>query len=160
MRRAVPVSMAALVVATAWLLLPRSPSRITEVNFNRLLEGMPFPEAEALLGPPGDYRTGPTVSRTFEMLDRRYLKGPGSIYGQGSIYGSGWSGRYEWKTDTADVAVSVMPLHVLQTRKLAPGESPVAVVVDATYCNRKPEFGPIGNLFWRVKQQWRKWFPE
>jgi hypothetical protein len=40
----------------AW---PR-PSRVTAANFERIKEGMSRAEVEAILGPPGDYTTGPT----------------------------------------------------------------------------------------------------
>jgi hypothetical protein len=40
--------------------LPTNP-HITQVNFERIKKGMTRREVEAILGPPGDYRSGPTV---------------------------------------------------------------------------------------------------
>src|SRR5262249_3383542 len=45
-------------VVTMW---PRS-VRITLGNFNHLREGMTLSDIEALLRPPGDYRSGPTIA--------------------------------------------------------------------------------------------------
>jgi hypothetical protein len=44
----------------AW---PR-PDRATEENFDRLQPGMSRAEVEAILGPPGDYRSGETTTRS------------------------------------------------------------------------------------------------
>jgi hypothetical protein len=55
------VSLAVLaVVAARPILLPPTNPRITEANFERIERGMTLANVEALLGPPGDYRTGPT----------------------------------------------------------------------------------------------------
>jgi hypothetical protein len=61
-RRTLLVALAGLpvvVAAGAVVLWPRTPSRITLENCNRIREGMSRAEVEAILGPPGDYRTGP-----------------------------------------------------------------------------------------------------
>jgi hypothetical protein len=44
------------VLAGALVLWPR-PDRITRENFDRIRKGMSRAEVEAILGPPGDYRT-------------------------------------------------------------------------------------------------------
>ena len=49
--------LAVLVAAGAVVLWPEPPSRITRENFDRVREGMTQAEVEAILGPPGDYRT-------------------------------------------------------------------------------------------------------
>jgi hypothetical protein len=40
------------------------PGRIAKRNFTQSAEGMRRAEVEAILGPPGDYTTGPTVGPT------------------------------------------------------------------------------------------------
>jgi hypothetical protein len=50
--------LAVVVAAGAVVLWPRLPSRITRENFDRLKKGMSRAEVEAILGPPGDCRTG------------------------------------------------------------------------------------------------------
>jgi hypothetical protein len=44
------------------ILLPATNPRITRENFERIEEGMRREDVEAILGPPGDYRTGPTYN--------------------------------------------------------------------------------------------------
>jgi hypothetical protein len=50
---------AVLVAVGAFILWPR-PDRATQENFNRIQPGMSRAEVEAILGPPGDYRSGYT----------------------------------------------------------------------------------------------------
>ena len=54
---AVALALTGAVLALAW---PR-PSHVTQANFDRIKEGMGRADVEALLGPPGDYTTGPTA---------------------------------------------------------------------------------------------------
>jgi hypothetical protein len=49
-----------LAVAVKPILFPAGNPRLTQENFDRIKEGMSREEAEAILGPPGDYRTGLT----------------------------------------------------------------------------------------------------
>src|SRR6516164_10518508 len=51
--------LAGLVAAVVVVLWPRPSLRITLENCKRIREGMSRAEVEAILGPPGDYRTGP-----------------------------------------------------------------------------------------------------
>ena len=53
--------LAVLVAAGAFVLWPR-PDRITRANYDRIRMGMSRAEVEAILGPPGDYTTGPVAS--------------------------------------------------------------------------------------------------
>jgi hypothetical protein len=62
-RRSPVLVMAGLtVVLTAGvaLLWPTQPSRLTIANLRGIREGMTQAEVEAILGPPADYRTGPS----------------------------------------------------------------------------------------------------
>jgi hypothetical protein len=52
-------ALAALAVAGTAVLWPRRP-RVTREKFDRIREGMTRADVEAILGPPGDYRNGPT----------------------------------------------------------------------------------------------------
>jgi hypothetical protein len=53
---------ALLLAAGALILWPRSQtSRVTRENFARIQQGMSRHDVEAILGPPGDYRTGQTA---------------------------------------------------------------------------------------------------
>jgi hypothetical protein len=48
------------VVATRPIFLPPINLRLTRENGERIKQGMKWADVEAILGPPGDYRTGPT----------------------------------------------------------------------------------------------------
>jgi hypothetical protein len=53
--------LAVMVAAGAVVGWPRA-NRVTWENYDRIREGMTRAEVEAILGPPGDYRTGPTIA--------------------------------------------------------------------------------------------------
>jgi hypothetical protein len=55
----------AVLVAVGVFVLWLRPGRVTRENFERLKEGMPPAEAKAILGPPGDYTTGPCIEHPF-----------------------------------------------------------------------------------------------
>src|SRR5690349_20867928 len=54
------LALLAVIAATAVALWPQ-PDRITFENCDRITEGMSRAEVYAILGSPGDYRTGPVV---------------------------------------------------------------------------------------------------
>jgi hypothetical protein len=53
------VGLVAVSAVGPFVLWPR-PNRVTEENFDRIKEGMSLADVEAVLGAPGDYRSGPT----------------------------------------------------------------------------------------------------
>jgi hypothetical protein len=58
-RRVEALAVGLLVVGIAAFLMWPQPSRATWENFDRIRKGMSRAEVEAILGPEGDYRTGP-----------------------------------------------------------------------------------------------------
>src|ERR1700722_18546676 len=146
-RKLLAVLVLALVVVGAFMAWLRPQSRITEENFNRVGEGMTLQQVEALLGPAGDFRTGPADARTWRLVDTgKYgifctpdVRSPPGM--GGTVMSVGYR-QIEWKTDTAHVTVCVKPPDQIQFLKLAPGESPVDIVIDASYCDTKLEYGP------------------
>jgi hypothetical protein len=58
--------------AAGWFVFAPRPSRITEENWRRIRIGMSIQDVVAILGPPGDSRTGPTayVSSGSEVIMR------------------------------------------------------------------------------------------
>src|SRR5262245_5172511 len=76
-RRKVLVALVAVVVAglayAGWLWLAWRPSHrlINRENFKRIEQGMTRKEVEAILGPPGDYRTGKPLSPDFAKAVQR-----------------------------------------------------------------------------------------
>jgi hypothetical protein len=90
-------------------------------------------EVDAILGPPGDYRTVLTQDMSRPGLKR---------VGQPSAY-------YEW----VEVwVVNEGHVHVFYGHGVVSGYAFFpAVAVEQT---------PLANLHWRAKRQWHRWFPE
>src|ERR1700722_8910984 len=60
------VGLVALIAAGAFVLWPENRlDRVTRENYERLHKGMSQADVDAILGPPGDYRTGPTRNWKF-----------------------------------------------------------------------------------------------
>jgi hypothetical protein len=118
--------LAVLVAVGAFALWPRA-DRITRENFDRIQNGMSQAEVEAVLGPPGDYRSGPT----YPDIAPQPKKGSPPIW---------------WKANGAQIWVFFDPSgHVDDTFQ---------------HFTHPPEPNTLGNLIWRAKRQWRRWFPE
>jgi hypothetical protein len=91
----------AVVVAGAVVAWPR-PGRITREIYGHIKEGMSRAEVEVILGPPGDYRTGPTsADHPFEFF-------PGETT------------PVVWQTDTVEVLVLFNAADVAIYRWLLP----------------------------------------
>jgi hypothetical protein len=137
------VGLAVLVGVGAFVLWPRpdQPDRITRANYERLRQGMSRAEVEAILGPPGDFRSGPTAKVHTETGTLRML-----VIAEKIIEDSKTCQRQAWVTDKMEV-------YALYS------QSGFAL---ATLCYSldRQEQGPLDNLLWRAKRQWRRWFPE
>jgi hypothetical protein len=140
-----------LVVLAAWMfVLWQRPSRITEENFERIQPGMSRAEVEAILGPPGDYRTGRGESKMSESVmppiwhpdrdpfDRALTITTWREMGRSEQHGT-------WIGDSLSIDVIVAEAEHVQERYA---------------CTRRVTQGPFDNLLWRAKRQWRRWFPE
>jgi hypothetical protein len=143
--------LAVVVAAEVVVLWPRSSSRITRENFEQIKEGMNRAEVEAILGPPGDYRTGhgETDLTTVHMAwspDGGPLK-PNTdwsrIPGQSPEDPRLWA---EWMNDSIVIVIAI-------------GQSG-SVVQTVGFPRRRTTQGPLENLLWRAKRQWYRWFPE
>jgi hypothetical protein len=124
----------------AFVLWPRAP-RVTRENFDRIKEGMTRAEVEAILGPPGDYSSGPTKWGPLQIHEKLITK---SYPWMSSRPGPDVSRRDSWNEDEALISVSYFCGDV--------------VVKDFVRCEREPQ-PPLDNLLWRARRQWRKWFP-
>jgi hypothetical protein len=115
-----------LVAAGAFVLWPRS-TRMTRENFDRIRDGMSRVEVEAVLGPPGDYRTGPQQCLpSFKEVGE-------------------WATVSDWFADEAFFSVGFDESGGVVWTRLVP--------------TSRVEQGPLENLCWRAKRQWRKCFP-
>jgi hypothetical protein len=127
------VILMALVGVTAIALMPRV-SRVTEENYDRIGGHMSRAEVYAILGPPGDYSTGPqshhkgTGDWWTERIEQEYL-----------------TNQDVWDADGLSFTVYYD----------SSGSTVGKLIVRPT---RIPQ-GPLDNILWRAKRQWRKWFP-
>jgi hypothetical protein len=135
---AVALGVLALVAAGAFALRPHLElaSRITRENYTRIQVGMNRAELEALLGPPGDYRTGPTAKRTKVEIAAMWI----SLQHVRSTS--------VWIADTVEIRVDY-----------GPDNPDVEGVVLATRFALEPERNFFTIARWRAERQWRKWFP-
>jgi hypothetical protein len=112
------------------------PERIAERNFTRIAEGMRRAEVEAILGPPGDYTTGPTVGPMRGGLD---------LLTRDESYYPMYDATLEWKGNTAIIRVGFDSAGVATYKEYA--------------TNSRVDQGLFDNLLWRAKRQWHRWFP-
>jgi hypothetical protein len=134
------VALACLAVLVAvgmlFVLWPRQ-DRITQENLYRIYEGMnrpegmSRPEVEAILGPPGDYTSRPTISGV--NLHTRATE-PGSP-------------QY-WGGDHFTIAVAFTS----QDKKVAGISGWRAVVSNADQT-------ALDNFIWRIERRWQECFP-
>jgi hypothetical protein len=135
-RKLVAVLAGLAVVAVAGVVVlwrPPQGDRITFENFARIEEGMSQEEVEAILGPPGDYRTGPV---------RSDVSPKGVDWG---LFNPFLKSRARWNGDTAEITVQ------FHRRKGA-----VFACCDGV---SRAEQSALDNLLWRAKRQWHRWFP-
>ncbi len=128
-----------VVIAAMNFLYPHAPSRLfTREQFLQLGEGVTLAEAESALGcPPGDYTTTvtqPVAESTDEMRMNRfgYVDVP-------------FATEACWYSDTAMVYM----------RFDASGKATLVAFLP----QRRASVNPLHNFVWRVKRQWRRWFP-
>ncbi len=148
--------MLAVAFAAALVLWPQPASRVTRANFDRIHIGTDRAELEAILGPPGDYRTGPGESNLGDDKASRWIPDPNGF----EIGRIGWlafpnfipvagiptTGRQAtWVSDSARVWVAIDDAGRVQSTDIS---------------DRRLIKGPVDRLFWRVRRQWRRWFQD
>jgi len=141
MRRRKPwwvvAGLAVLIVAGAFALSPRV-DPVTEENFGRVQDGMSRAEVEAILGPPGDYTTGPRLVLEPPGPDRACQPDPAHPWTHPDYVG--------WVTDRHCLWIGFSPAGRVQEKYLEP-------VGDLSK-------GALDDLLWRAERQWQRWFPE
>jgi hypothetical protein len=130
------------------------PSRITRENFDRITPGMSRTEVEAILGPPGDYRTRlgewyltyeESWNPDLADYDPKIATWHNPVADNGEPFlPVGWSWGI-WKSD------SIMITIVSDDAGRVKGTEALA---------RRSRGSPLDNPWWRIKRQWHRWFPE
>jgi hypothetical protein len=106
------------------------PNRITRENCARIRAGMTPAEVEAILGPPGDYTTGPTDPVSMTARDW-----------PSEAVAKIWTGNEGW------IMLAIDPNGNVATHGYFTPSVP-------------RQLSRWDNLLWRAKRQWRRWFPE
>jgi hypothetical protein len=142
----------ALVVMAVLAVRPR-PDRVTVANFDRIKWRMSRAELEAILGPPGDYRTGPSGLPKYGS----YRSGPpplpanwgAPVGAQSADWMEAFASHPEpsplfWYADQYKISVTFGPHGVL------------SVDIQPLYPR---EQGRLENLTWRFRRLWWQLFP-
>jgi hypothetical protein len=121
-----------VVVAAGVVVLWPRPDRITRENYDRIRVGMNRAEVYTVLGPPRDYSTGPTLYVLDALYPHDIMQDP---YPDQEV---------SWWGDTGEIDVYFSP----------------SGVTAATFARAlKGRKNVVGDLLWRAKRQWRRWFP-
>jgi hypothetical protein len=147
-RRTLLVALAALAVVVAAgvvVLWPRA-NRVTRENFDRLRLGMTRGEVVAVLGPAGDYAATDTKpdlpSESGQVLAAPLQPMPVSTT---SVYYYPMAPLKRWIGDRSEIDIEFDEAGTVKSALYMPV--------------RTIDHGPIGNLLWRLKRQWHRWFP-
>jgi hypothetical protein len=125
----------AVVTAAGVVVWPR-PNRVTAENVERLRVGMTRNEVEAIIGLPGDHSTQETV--VMPMTSTSWTDVIGET--NRNERKDRWIGDDTWVDVAFDKTGQVTWMQLGKRN-----------VVD---------HGLFGNLLWRAKRQWHRWFPE
>jgi hypothetical protein len=125
----------AIVGICVFVLRPRA-SRVTPENFKSIHEGMSRAEVEKILGPPGDYRTGPVASPGGEPLDLSQLSATVAVEG---VLVENWVSDELWGQVNIEIE-----------------NDTVILVSDPVPLVRKQQ-SPLDFLRWHAKRLWRDW---
>jgi hypothetical protein len=134
-RKLVAAVLAGLVGVWVFLQWPQ-PQRVTRENGARIRLGMHIDQVRGILGPPGDYSTGP------ELADGS----PSAALGFGRFTSSASNRTDVWVSDSAQVRVKW------------DGDDMSFLVMYTPMTRVRQPF--LDNLLWRAKRLWGRWFPE
>jgi hypothetical protein len=140
--------MAVVVAAGAVVLWPRE-DRVTRANYDRIQIGMNRANVEAILGPPGDYRTGlGEIGVAVDMQNMLWV--PDDLDSTLPNWSrvplqSAESLSAIWMSDSFEIGITI--------------DESACVTEKSEYPRRTSQRG-MDNLLWRTKRQWHRWFPE
>jgi hypothetical protein len=139
----------AVVVAAGVLVLWPRADRVTRASFDRIQIGLSRADVEAILGPPGDYRTGLGEVR---WSTKSWVPDPAA---DSPYLRFNWSGNpvdpedpsrwAVWMSDSVQMCITI---------------DGSGSVVDKVADSRRTTQGPLANLMWRAKRLWHRRFPE
>jgi hypothetical protein len=138
----------AVVVAAGLIALWPRTSPATRENYDRIREGMTRAEVEAILGPPGDYRTGhgETDYGNIGWMPDPPTDLAGTLTNWSRVPGQSPQDARQfagWLSDSFAIGISI-------------DES--GHVIDKSGKPRRTTQGPLDSILWRAKRQWRRRF--
>ena len=152
-RRTLLVALAGLVVVVAAcvvVLSPTQPNRITQENCDRIKVRMSRAEVEAILGPPGDYRT--RLGESKRKFDQSWNPDPADY---GSV--ATWRSFDDHGNPLAPVSVGIW---ISDSIRIDVYILDPSGRVMRTETQARRSAGTLDNLLWRAERQWHRWFPE
>jgi hypothetical protein len=137
------------VVAAGVVALRPNTDRITTENYERIEIGMTRRQVEAILGPPGDYRTclgetgfGEDTQSMAWVPDPAWFGVTSNWDRFPSTPPTLWA---SWVMDSFQIDIFIDDGQVYDKQVLT---------------RRKQPGGQFDNFLWRAKRQWHRWFPE
>jgi hypothetical protein len=125
------VAVLAVLVAVPTLLLWPGWDRVTSENFDRIHRGMTRSEVEAILGPPGDYASGPAVGEEELWWRLRF-----------QLADHSWVGNSAW---------------IMVTYEGGPNASDPPIVRGFSYQPIEPaDVGLVAKFVWRTQRGWER----
>jgi hypothetical protein len=134
------------------------PNRVTKENLSRIKSGMNRAEVEYLLGPPGDYRTGPGESDLCASGTGVWDEWADPVADNGIEWRveektvlAGWEYLFEGDHSRATWVSDAGLINVFY-------DASDRVAVRSFHCRRTVAMGPLEQFHWRFGRCWRKWF--
>jgi hypothetical protein len=134
----------AVVIAVSALVARPRPRTLTFENFSRISIGMDRAHVVALLGPPVDDSSGPTILDAIHAVIRDPTGDSPPYVISGSVFVVGGKDA-QWSDDATQISVTFT----------STGE----VALASYYPAYRQEQTLLDNLVWRARRQWRRWFP-
>jgi hypothetical protein len=138
-------ALAVVVAAGVVTLRPRA-DRITQENCDRIRKGMTLADVVGILGPPGDYRTGPAEIDLPDCI----MPVSGVVIPPWAVWKGDHGGIYLYRNgDYRDPAIEDHD-----------DDDPESVWC-AEFIEVEPiNQSPLASLLWHAKRLWHRWFPE
>ncbi len=147
--RWVLAGLAVLLLAVGGFVLWPQSDRITRENYDRIKIGMTIAEAEAILGPPGDFSSGPLKYTQDSPRGRSNGAAAPRDFQLSSRLSRATESQWEpveWRNDHRIAFVYVGSGELVRYAWFEEVE--------------RIDQSSVDNLLWRAKRQWQKWFPE
>jgi hypothetical protein len=127
----------AVVFAAGAVMLWPPQNRVTRENYDNIREGMSRAQVESILGPPGDYSTGPSnlIGPDLDSGGSADWSKAGEDFGKTNLL---------WASDEGVIQVQF---------------GPRGAIHKGFALTLKQDHGGLDKLLWRARRTWWRWFP-